>query len=215
MSSLAHDTTNDQRLNDMMKEVRAFGRDAAEGKDSLPKLAHKVVRAAHEGIIDTNKDADNKDAAWNIYTAYAEEMSKKAMHEHTEAGAKANASKLRKLIEMGMMPIIDPVDVMNRAHVIRDTMRKAGNDLKPAYASYVDIAREQLDNPGCTLTDDQIKACVSKVAPKEKTAEIILKDIHKKLEKLITGDGGIKDQSPETVQAEELIRVRLADWLAA
>ena len=43
--------TNDTRLPDFMKAVRELGKDAAEGKDSLPKLAFKVVEAAANGVI--------------------------------------------------------------------------------------------------------------------------------------------------------------------
>lgn len=212
MTNLAHSPVNDQRFDDLMKEIKGFGRDAAQGKDSLPKLAHKVVRAASDGIIDTNKDQQGTDAAARIYSAYAAEQSAKSIHDHTESGIKANASKLRKLIEMGVMPIIDPVDVMNRAYSIRDGLHKAGEDLKPAYASYVDVARAQLDSPGRALSDDEIKAAVSKVVKPDKTAEDILKEIHGKMEKLITKR---LDQSPELVQAEELIRTRLAALMTA
>jgi hypothetical protein len=207
MTSLAHSSTNDHRFEDMLKEVKAFGRDSAEGKDSLPKLAHKVVRACHEGYMTAAQ-------AHDVYVAYAEERSKKAIHDHSADGVKANASKLRKLAEMGEMPIIDPVDVMNRTYSVREEMAKADEDLKPVYSSYVDVARAQLDSPGCALTDAEIKGIVAKAPPKEKTAETVLKDIHKKLEKLITGEGGVKDQSSEVVQAEEQIRARLAAMLS-
>ena len=60
------------------------------------------------------------------------------------------------------MTIIDPVDIMNRAHQIRQTATKAGEKLKPAYAGYVDLAREQLANAGRALTDDEIKGVMAK-----------------------------------------------------
>lgn len=209
-TSLAHSPQNDTRYDDLVKEVAALGRDAASGKDSLPKLAHRLVRAAHEGVISTQVGQDGLDDAHRLYTSYAEKQSKTAIHEHTAGGFKANVSKMRKLIEMGSMPIIDPVDVMNRTVGIRQKMQEADEATKPAYASYVDVAREQLANPGRALTDDEIKGVCAKPAPAEKTVDKILKDCHKKLERLITGEGGLKDQSEQVIAAEEALRTRLA-----
>lgn len=211
------DQTNDHRYDDLVKVVQGLGRDAAEGKDALPKLAHAVVRAAHEGVIDTQKDNDGNDGAARVYYKYAEQQSKRAIHEHSEGGVKANISKLRKLLEMGSMPIIDPVDVMNRAATIREDMRQNGEEMKPAYASYVDIAREQLNNPGKALDDDELKACISKSPRPDKTLEDELRSIHKKLDGLVSGDNAkkFKDQSSEIIQAEELLRQRLASFMIA
>jgi len=211
--SLAHSPNNDHRRDDLVKEVRSLGAAAAAGGDSLPMLAHHVVRAAQEGIITTVKDTDGKDDAHKLYAEYAATQSKKAVHTHTDGGTKANVSKLRKLIEFGEMPIIDPVDVMNRTKAIRDELHDKEIKLRPVYASYVEVAREQLDNPGVALSDEQIKECVSKPEAAEKTLEKELSSIHKRLEKLVTGEGGLKDQSSEIIQAEEMLRSRLASML--
>jgi hypothetical protein len=217
MGNLAHSPQNDQRYDDLMKEVRELGRASAAGKDSLPMLAHRVVRAAADGVIGTDKDKDGRDAAVRLYEDYIAAESKKAVHEHSAGGVKANISKLRKLIEFGVMPIIDPVDIMNRAKVARDQIEKDGDKPKPAYAGYVDLAREQLDNPGRELDEDEIKACLRRDAPKEKKLKDVLEKIHKDLEQLMTGEreDGIKDQSAEIIQAEEALRTRLAAMLKA
>jgi hypothetical protein len=214
MTTLAHSANNDHRRDDLVKEVRGFGRDAAHGKDSLPKLAHKLVRAAADGIITTDKDSEGRDDAHKLYEDYAKEQSSKAIHEHTDGGIKANVSKVRKLIEMGSLPIIDPVDVMNRASIVREAIRKADPKLlKPTYAGLVDVARAQLESPGTALTDEELKGIVSKGEREDKTVVDELKSIHKKLENLITGEKGLKDQSPEIVAAHEQITARLAALL--
>jgi hypothetical protein len=207
--------TNDTRRDDLVKEVTSLGAEAALGKDSLPKLAHRVVRAAADGVVGTGKDSDKRDDAAKLYEDYVKGASKKAIHEHTDGGVKAQVSKLRKLIEMGSMTIIDPVDVMNRAHAVRQKLQEAGVDLKPAYASYVDLAREQLDSPGAALDDAAIEGVVSKAPPKEKTVEKELEAIHRRVEKLVTGEGGLKHQTPELIQAEELLRTALAALMVA
>ena len=87
-------------------------------------------------------------------------------------------------------------------------------ELKPTYASFVDLAREQnaLDD---AMDDSEIEAVMRKNPPKDTTLEQELKAIHKKVEKLISGDNkaGVKDQSSELIQAEELLRTRLAALL--
>src|SRR6478736_21283 len=93
---------NDKRFGDLIKTVTKLGEEASLGKDSLPKLAVAVVQAAADGVIDLEtKNAKGEDAATQIYNRYATTESKKSIHEHT--GTKANASKLRQLIAMGVM----------------------------------------------------------------------------------------------------------------
>jgi hypothetical protein len=215
MGNLAHSSTNDNRYDDLVKEVKELGRDAAAGKDSLPKLAHRIVRAAADGIIGTDKDKDGRDEAAKQYEFYVQAESKKAIHEHSNGGVKANVSKLRKLIEFGVMPIIDPVAVMDRAYQLRKELLDTSEKLLPAYAAYVDIAREQLAQPGTELNDEQIKGCLRREPAKEKQLKDVLEKIHKDLEQLISGErkDGIKDQSDEVVAAEEILRSRIAALL--
>src|SRR5258705_3999538 len=95
--SLEHDTTNDTRLADFMGMVRELGRDAAQGKDALPNLAISFVRAVADQVIDLAKDQDGDDGAARIFKTYAASEGKKAVHDRTETGLKANISKLRQL----------------------------------------------------------------------------------------------------------------------
>jgi hypothetical protein len=102
--------------------------------------------------------------------------------------------------------------VLNRTFVIRGQLQDDEQDVKPAYAAYVDIAREQLKQD-TELTDDQIDAIVrSGTKTKEKTVEGELKRVQKILEGLITGENkdGLKDQSQEVIVASEQINARLA-----
>lgn len=211
MTSLAHNTNNDTRLSDLMTEVREFGRESAEGKDALPKLALRVVRAAADGVLTLDKDKDGLDDAARVYDEYAKAESKKAVHDHTANGKKANVSKLRSLVKMGAMTTCDPVDVLNRAHVARQAMIAADEKVRPAYAAFVTIAREQLDKD-VDLDDDTLKACIVKPATKSRELEQELESIQKRLEKLISGENssGLKDQSPEVIEAHSLIGTRLA-----
>lgn len=204
--------TNDQRLKDLKKQVTKLGEEASLGKDSLPKLAHAVVRAAADGLIDTTtKDEKGNDHATQLYIHYANGESKKAIHEHSEGGKKANISKLRQLISMGCMKSIDPVEVMQDAFAARDGMsREDGVKIKSAYPFYVDVAREQLksDKP---LTTKQMEDIAVKDAPAPKELEAVLKSVLKTLEGLVSGErkDGLRDKDELTEAAFNCIRDRL------
>lgn len=212
MSNLAHDTTNDTRLSDFMSVVHELGREAASGKDSLPNLAISFVRAVADGVIDMSKDASGDDGAARVFKAYATAEGKKAIHDRTENGLKANVSKLRQLGNFAGNPKWDAVDVLNRAIVVRNTARDDELDVKPAYAAFVDVAREQLKHDDA-LSDDMLRDVVLKsINSREVTLEGELKKIAKHLENVISGEKwpGVQDQSPEVLAAAEQINARLA-----
>jgi hypothetical protein len=209
------DLKNDTRLDDFMGEVRQFGRDAAEGKDALPKLAIAFVRAVADGVVDPAKDKDGNDAAARVFSAYCASEGKKAVHNRTPESLKANISKLRQLQNAASNPKFDFVDVLNRTFVIRGQLMDDDQDVKPAYAAYVDIAREQLKQDS-ELSDDQIDSVVrSSTKTKEKTVEGQLKKAAKILEDLITGENkdGLKDDSQEVMVAAEQINARLTHMM--
>lgn len=204
--------SNDKRLSDLLKQVGKLGEEAALGKDSLPKLAHAVVQAAADGVIDAEtKDAKGNDAAFNLYTKYAANESKKALHEHSAGGFKGNVSKLRQLITFGGMVTVDPVAVMQEAYSAREGMKKEeGVKVKSAYPFYVDVAREQLksDKP---LTKRELEAIAVKDEPNAKTLEGELKRALKILEGLVTGENKdkIKDADELTESAFHSVKERL------
>jgi hypothetical protein len=210
---MTHDNSvNDTRLTDFESLVRELGRDAAAGKDSLPNLAIAFARAVCEGVVDPAKDATGDDAAARYFKKYAAAEGKKAVHDRTEAGLKANISKLRQIQNAAANPKWDFVDVLNRAHTVRQQARQDDIDVKPAYAGFVDVAREQLKHDEA-LDDATIFATVTKtIYEREVTLEGQLKKASKILEDIITGEKypHIKDQSPEVLAAAEQISARLA-----
>lgn len=205
-------SNNAKRMSDLLKQVGKLGEEASLGKDSLPKLAHAVVKAAADGIIDLEtKDAKGNDAAHQLYEKYAASESKKAIHEHSQGGKKANVSKLRQLIQMGAMTTIDAVEVMQRAFQARENMmREDGVKVKPAYPFYVDVAREQQKSKKA-LTDRELEDIVQKDAPAAKTLEGELKRALTILEGLVTGENRdkIKDTNALTEAAFQAVKERL------
>ncbi len=204
--------SNDKRMSDLMRQVGKLGEEASLGKDSLPKLAHAVVRAAADGVIDLEtKDAKGNDAAHQLYEKYALAESKKAIHEHSAGGKKANISKLRQLISMGSLTTIDAVEVMQAAFEVRENMSKDSQKVKPAYPFYVEVAREQLKTPETPLSQKTLEDLVCKDAPAPKTLEGELKRVLAILEGLVTGENRdkIKDSDDLTEAAFHAVKERL------
>lgn len=200
---------NDKRYADLMKQVSKFGEESSLGKDSLPKLAMAVIRAAADGVIDVEtKDSKGKDAAGLIYERYVRSESNKAIHDHT--GTKANVSKLRQLIAMGCMTTIDAVEVIQTAFDVRSALVDSDVKVKSAYPYYVDVARAQT-KVSAPLTKDELGDIARKEEAKDKDVEGELKRAYKILEALVTGENkaGIKDQDDLTIAAFEAVRERL------
>lgn len=214
--NLSHDNSTNQPVDHskaFWKAVKSMGADAGEGSTALVRLALATVRAASDGIISAEKRTGSKDDAALIYEAYMSENSKKS-GEFSAGGAKANASKLRQIIQMGSMTTCDPVDVCDRAVAAHKEMQKdEGVKLKALYPALVDVAREQLATD-TDLTDEQIKDTIVSV-PRDKTVEAELKAIQKKVENLIEGNGGLKHDTPEMGQIKELIAGQLQTFTVA
>ncbi len=212
MNSLAHSPQNDKRLPDLMNEVREFGRLEAQGKDALPMLAIKVAQAAEAGVITLDKDAEGVDDFARVYTEYTKARGKKAVHEHTAGGLKANISKLRQIGTAATMPTCDFITTINNLVEKRDEMVqvKDGPKVKPCYAAIVDAARTQITQAD-DLTADQIVEAIRKPEAADKTLEGTLKNVVKTLTDVTKGEHGQpQDNSVEVVQALALIETKLA-----
>jgi ElaB/YqjD/DUF883 family membrane-anchored ribosome-binding protein len=209
--TIAPAIVNDNRRADFMKQVGALGRESALGKDSLPKLAHAVVKASADGVIDADEKNDKgDDIATVIYENYARNESNKAIHEHSKSGVKANASKLRQLIKMGAMTTVDAVEIMQAAFEAREAAIADDVKVKSAYPYYVDVARKQLetDKP---LTSAELAEIVRKPEAAPKELETELKAILKRLEGLVSGENkaGLRDEDELTEAAMHSLKERL------
>lgn len=211
--------TNDKRLEDGVKVIRELGRDSALGKDSLPKLAFKLTELAADGVIDLEKKwseptADggtrDYDDAEYLFTEYAKAEGKKAVHERSGGGLKANISKARQFIAFGSMTTCDPMDVLERGVAVRKRMMEDGVKAKSAYAAYVDIARFQ-QGIDTDATNEQLEGVIRKPERAAPEVEKILRGVMKKLEDLIAGENGVKDDSELVDTAFQAVRDRLSE----
>ena len=214
--NLSHDNTSNQPVDHskaFWRSIKSMGADAGEGSTALVRLALATVRAANDGIISAEKRTGSKDDAALIYEAYMSENSKKA-GEMSAGGAKANASKLRQIIQCGSMTTCDPVDVFDRAVAHHKEMQKdEGVKLKALYPALVDVAREQLGTD-TDLTDEAIKDAIVAV-PRDKTVETELKAIQKRVDNLIEGNGDLKHDTPEMGQIKELIASQITTFVVS
>lgn len=216
MSDEFDGTNTSMTFDDLVKETRKLGAEKAEGDDSLAKLFIRCVRAATEGIIDLKKDkhGNGVDDARFLFTTYANTVAKKAVHERSANGFKANVSKLRQAVTVGVLTTCDPIDLFNRAPGLLQGMQKAEEKVKSAYAAYVDVARAQIsaakDGNG-DLSDDEIKDAMRKKEAEEPTLEKFLAAEVKRMEKAIAGDNGFKCQDQRLITAYEHVRDLHAD----
>lgn len=213
--NLTHSSTNDTRLADYMKTVREDGRLRAQGRDSLPNLGIRFIRAVADEVLDIAKDADGMDAAARIFTEFANSDNNKSVHDRSPDSVKAQISKLRALQKFASNPKWDAVQVGNDVIAAIEDYRKDQIDTKSTYAALVDVAREQLKSD-TQLTASEIGVLVlPTTAVKEVTLESKLEKIAKAIEEVITGENkdNIKDQSPELMQAGELVNTRRKELL--
>jgi hypothetical protein len=201
--------SNDERMKILLGEVREFGRDTAAGRDALPMLALKVAYASADGVISSQKDASGSDDYARIYAEYTKADSKKAVHEHTSGGLKANVSKLRQIGNAAGMPSCDFYNTINTIVTDRVKMESEDQKVRPLYASIVEAARVQLAQPD-DLTPEQIEECIKKPEADEKSVEGELKRVVKVLDQLIKGDKGPKCADQEIVDAHSLLSGKLA-----
>jgi len=201
-------------LDELMKDVRQFGREQALGEDAKAKFALRVTRASADGIIDLEKKhgKDPKTAKDDIdvlYKEYVDQYSSKSLHEHK--GIVQKTSEMRVFVKFGAMTTCDPVTVLNRAVILRNELAKGDTKVKSAFPSYLNVARAQLDSDQ-PLTDDQIRECVVPGEPAEKTLEKELGRIAKALEAIITGENkaGLKCQSENVIAAHDAITREIA-----
>jgi hypothetical protein len=220
--SLAHDTTNDNRFDDFVKNVRELGRSAGAGKDALPALAITVARASQDGVLDDTKDKHGKgvDDAAKVYEEYINSESKKSVLAHTAAGKAVNASKLRQVIRAGKHDS-DFVETINRLIEAHRSAVAAEQKVKPTYNAIIDAARMQIDaahkENSDALTDDEIREIISKPEKEGPTLEDILRKHATDLEKLVTGEhsSGIKCQDDKLVEAVHNLKDMLATFTNA
>lgn len=197
---------------EVFKDCKKLGGEAAEGGDALPKLALRVLEAAESGVISTDKDKDGSDDVDKSYKAYVEGFGKKAIYENTANGMKANASKLRQVARMGLEAgsKFDPIQAARDLKEIRESKLKLDVKCKGMYPALVELARAQLKLDR-QITREEIEEIVVKREAETKPVDEVLGKLRETLEKIITGEHKSGQcQDPRVVTAHDSLRDYLA-----
>jgi len=203
---------------EVLKDAKKLGGEAALGGDALPKLALRVLKAADDGIITTDKDSTTgKDDVDRIYEEYLEGYGKKAIYENTEQGKKANASKLRQVARLGIErgSKYDPIEAVDTMKNMREEAKAKDVKVKAMYPCIVDLARSQLKLDR-QITREEIEEIITKREAEVKPVDEVLGKIRETLEKIVTGEhkSGMC-QDPRVVAAHDSLRDYLAGIEAA
>jgi hypothetical protein len=192
-----------------MSDVRELGRSKASGDDALAMLALKVAFAAADGVISGDKDQDGQDDYARAYTEYTKARDKKAIHEHTAGGLKAQISKLRQIGTAATMTTCDFYASINKALDKRAELKGEKQKVRPAYHMVVDLARTQIEQPD-DVTDEQIEESCRKPEAGEKTLEGEIKRMEKIASDLIAGEKGVSCQEQWLLDVQAVLASQLS-----
>ena len=187
------DRSNAPTLDTFEKKVKEFGKAYGKGANSRPAMAIEATRAAQQiaGVSDKN--------AKDYYTWFQTAASRaKGLEYKAEASFAVQVSKLKQFLQLGALPQVDGVEVLDMAcDIITEFANSDENPLKgSAYDNMVKVAREQLKTPDEPLSEEQVRAILTPDAS-EKTDLDKLIDTYKRVRKL-----------NETIDLEDLLEAQ-------
>lgn len=162
------------------RELANYGRAFGAGQNSRPSAFLRAVEAAYKLADVGPKDAEA------LYSKFQQGCAaRQGLEYKAEASAKVQVSKFKRALMLGALPGIDGVDVMNRGcDIIKDMAAQAESPLKgSAYDNMVSLARAQIAQPKQELTDDEIRALLSKDSPDKTVLDHVI-EAYKKSYKL-------------------------------
>ena len=139
------------RLQVVLDSATLLGGQSALGGTALLQLGMTVIEAAHDGIV-------RPETATAIAQHYADGC-KNA--DGTPGSVKTNASKLRKLIELGKLN--DGPKLAKDALRVRENIENP----KSPFETLVPVVRHCLKSKSCELADDEIGVVIAKAPPKK------------------------------------------------
>lgn len=172
------------RLDDLRTKMTALGKQEAAGMGSRRDAGLFLTAEAFEGKID-------EDDAEVAYDAYVTAQGKQAKAKHLVAGdnpssRKAQVSKFRSFIKLGMLPTLDGRDVLARAVSLIESIAASDTKVLSPFDALKAVCTAQCDKKEAPLTDEEITAVVSKPEPAEKDALAKLVAAYKAAYKLNT-----------------------------
>lgn len=166
MTNATQPTNRETILADLDKDMAKLGQESVN--IARPKLAITLVKAAYNGDI----DEDDVEARYDAYLAGREKaQGKSPLSQGVDDGngKKANMSKCRQLVKMGMLPDIDGPELIDRTVALRGNMLGGDDKIKAPFDAFVDVSRAQIAQPDEPLSDDAIMSCIRKAESKDKS----------------------------------------------
>lgn len=141
---------NDTRLDDLKTALRDLGNTEAHGALSKPRMGLALCSAAYDRVI----TMDDVETCYNEYLEGRKAVFKRnGKIAPTDGSMKANLSKNRQLVALGLLGKVDGPALLEHVLALRTRLLGTDTDCKPAFDCMVDVARAQLANPDETLDD--------------------------------------------------------------
>ncbi len=191
---------NEAREREFVNQIRRLGRESGAGREALPNLVVAIVDGINTGALNPSKEFRNERGEkvavehW-ILEQYSNEEGKKLAHERTSLGKRTAASKIKQIIKAARQkapegqPEFNFRGAIDRAIEVRASLveKNSKANMKPAFDTYVSMARKQLKNKS-HITDEDIAEAAVRKAGYQNNFVMELKRMYSRLKKLLSND---------------------------
>lgn len=180
-------------LEEFEKDLKKFGKAYGAGMNSRPAMALKATQAAQQ--IAGVDDKKAKDFYTIFQTAAA---NAKGLEYKREASFGVQVSKLKNFLQLGAMPQVDGVEVLDMTvDIIEELSKMNESPLKgSAYDNMVKVAREQLKRPEEPLSEEEVRGLLTPDHSEKSSLDKLI-DSYKRVRKLT-----------ETIDVEPLLEAQ-------
>jgi len=213
-------TANTITFADLLQTASDLGAEAGKGKDTQIKFLLKAVEGGYHNALDLarSKHGTDIDDATKLAEAYVKAQQGAVVFDAKAPNQQKLISTVRTVIKLGGWPKGgngEPIATVNNLMTMRQNLKKIPAEAKKlddAANTLLKYARAQLKQDQL-IGDAQLKEFCYKPGKNLSTAEEIIAETVKKLDKLIAGSaaqGTAQDKSPEIINARNEMRKRLS-----
>ncbi len=212
--------TNKLSFADLLQTAAELGAQAGYGKDTQIKFLLKTCEGGYHNALslDRNKHGTDLDDSTKLAEAYVKARQGAVVFDAKSDNQQKLISTVRTAIKLGSWPKGgngEPLATVNNLMTIRQNLKKIPAEAKKlddAANTFLKYARAQLKMDKL-IEDAQLKELCYKPGKTLATAEQIIEETVKKLDKLISGAAAsntAQDNSAEVRNARQMLRTRLS-----